>query len=106
LVTWVPDPTEPFSDLWATILIIECVYLFYFFKFASLIFTQIILHPTEETSLDSDITINPPMILSNENLEPSLGASSRYYLMKIQHCQGLLIIYGEGARARKKKSGQ
>jgi hypothetical protein len=42
------------------------------------------------------------MILSNENLEPSLGASSRYYLMKIQHCQGLLIIYGEGARARKK----
>jgi hypothetical protein len=40
-------------------------------------------------------------LLSNENLEPSLGASSRYYLMKI-HYQGLLPIYGEGHRARKK----
>jgi hypothetical protein len=54
LVTWVPDPTEPSSDLWATNLIIECVYLFYFLKFASLVFTQVILHPTEETALHSE----------------------------------------------------
>jgi hypothetical protein len=52
--TWVPDPTEPPSDLWETILIIECVYLFYFLKFSSLVFTQFILHPTKETSLDSE----------------------------------------------------
>jgi hypothetical protein len=32
----------------------ECVYLFYFLKFASLVFTQVILHPTEETALDSE----------------------------------------------------
>jgi hypothetical protein len=54
LATWIPDPTEPHSDLWATTLIIECVYLFYFPKFASLVFTQVIPHPTEETSLDSE----------------------------------------------------
>jgi hypothetical protein len=54
LATWVPDPTEASSDLWATILIIECVYLFYFLKFTSLVFTQVILHPTEETTLDSE----------------------------------------------------
>jgi hypothetical protein len=54
LATLVPDPTEASSDLWATILIIECVYLFYFLKFASLVFTQVILHPTEETALDSE----------------------------------------------------
>jgi hypothetical protein len=28
LATWVPDPTEAFSDLWGSILIIERVYLF------------------------------------------------------------------------------
>jgi hypothetical protein len=54
LATWVPDPTEASSDLWATILIIECVYLFYFLKFASLGVTQVILHPTEETALNSE----------------------------------------------------
>jgi hypothetical protein len=52
--TWVPDPTEASSDLWATTLIIECVYLFKFIKFASLGVTQVILHPTEETTLDSE----------------------------------------------------
>jgi hypothetical protein len=51
--TWVPDPTEASSDFWANTLITECVYLFYFLKFASLVFTQGILHPTEETALDS-----------------------------------------------------
>jgi hypothetical protein len=50
----VPDPTEDSSDLWATNLIIECVYLLYFLKFASLGVTQVILHPTEETTLDSE----------------------------------------------------
>jgi hypothetical protein len=50
----VPDPTEASSDLWANTLIIEHVYLFYFPKFASLVFTQVILHPTEETTLDSE----------------------------------------------------
>jgi hypothetical protein len=54
LSTWVPDPTEASSDLWATILIIECVYLFYFLKFASLRVRHVILHPTEETALNSE----------------------------------------------------
>jgi hypothetical protein len=45
---------EASSDLWATTLIILCVYLFYFLKFASLGVTQVILHPTEETTLDSE----------------------------------------------------
>ena len=54
LATWVPDPTEGSSDLWATTLIIECVYLFYFLKFASLGVTQVILHPTDETALNSE----------------------------------------------------
>ena len=54
LATWVPDRTEASSDLWATTLIIECVYLFYFLKLASLGVTQDILHPTEETALDSE----------------------------------------------------
>jgi hypothetical protein len=54
LATWVPDPTEGSSDLWATTLIIECVYLFYFLKFASLGVTHVILHATEETTLDSE----------------------------------------------------
>jgi hypothetical protein len=48
-----PDPTEASSDLWATTLIVEYLYLFYFLKFASLVFTQFILHPSEETALDS-----------------------------------------------------
>jgi hypothetical protein len=50
----VPDPTEASSDLWATTLIIERVYLLYLLKFASLGVTQGILHPTEETTLDSE----------------------------------------------------
>ena len=54
LATWVPDPTEASLDMWATNLIIECVYLFYFPKFASLVLTHVILHPTEETALDSE----------------------------------------------------
>jgi hypothetical protein len=40
--------------LWANTLIIERVYLFYFLKFASLVFKQVILHPTEETALGSE----------------------------------------------------
>jgi hypothetical protein len=54
LATWVLDPTEASSDLWATNSIIECVYLFYFLKFASLGVTHVILHPMEETTLDSE----------------------------------------------------
>jgi hypothetical protein len=54
LATWVPDPTEASSDLWATTLIKEYVYFLYFLKFTSLRVTQVILHPTEETSLDSE----------------------------------------------------
>jgi hypothetical protein len=50
----VPDPTEVSSSLWATNLIIQCVDLSYFLKFASLVVTQVILHPTEETALDSE----------------------------------------------------
>jgi hypothetical protein len=38
--------------LWATTLVIECVYLFYLLKFTSLGVTQVILHRTEETALD------------------------------------------------------
>jgi hypothetical protein len=40
--------------LWATTLIIECVYLLYFLKFASPGVTHVILHPTEETVLNSE----------------------------------------------------
>jgi hypothetical protein len=54
LATWVPDQTEASSDLWATSLIIECVYLLYFLKFTSLGVKQVILHPTEETALHSE----------------------------------------------------
>jgi hypothetical protein len=53
LATWVPDPTAVSSDLWATPLINKCVYLFSFLKFASLGVAHVILHPTEETTLDS-----------------------------------------------------
>jgi hypothetical protein len=39
--------------LWATYVITQCLYLFYLIKFASLVFTQVVLHPTDEATLDS-----------------------------------------------------
>jgi hypothetical protein len=57
-------PTEPPSDLWVTNLIIECVYLFYFLKFTSLVFTKFILHPTEERN-------NPRFGVRTKELWPS-----------------------------------
>jgi hypothetical protein len=77
LATWVPDPTEPPLDLWATILIIECVYLFYFLKFPSLVFTQFILHPTEERNI-------PRFGVRTKELWPSHGWGIKSNLIAIK----------------------